>query len=493
MSARSQTKKAPYMMIFHIVVVFALTFGIGFLEPVGLITPYGMKALGIFMGMLYGWIAIDMSWPSIMALLACIILLPDNNLASVSKASFGNSTTVMVICILPLLKYWTSSGMLDFLGHWCMSKKFLLGHPWRLTFMIMYLSYILGVVVSNMPGMLLCWGLAAAIAKTSGVPFKGKWMTFVCFGVTIGGSFAAVSVPWKTMATIFMGATQTSTGVPYNVGAFSMVSIIYTTLLLIVYLLIGRFILKIDVSAIDIPMELFNEYRNEKLSFRGKEAACTVVMMIIWLFAPPFLPKELLITTVLSNTGMVGVSIIIFTYLGIRYGITKDRYYNVADIFSGGTMWSIVLLVAGCMAVISNLSAEQSGIMASVELWIMPLAEKVGAIGCVMILGIILGLLTQVLNNTALGLLVIPVFSPIIYSLGMHPAILGGVLCFTCQAAWITPAASTLAAVTYGMEDMVDSKLLFKYTIMGVIVNFICLYTFALPIFQAIMPIPAGF
>ncbi len=37
--------------ILHIVIFFLLTFGIGFLPPVG-ITPMGMNILGVFLGML---------------------------------------------------------------------------------------------------------------------------------------------------------------------------------------------------------------------------------------------------------------------------------------------------------------------------------------------------------------------------------------------------------------------------------------------------------
>ena len=54
-------KKLSYLSLFHIVITFALTFLVGFLEPIGAMTMYGMKVLGIFLGMLYGWIALDMA------------------------------------------------------------------------------------------------------------------------------------------------------------------------------------------------------------------------------------------------------------------------------------------------------------------------------------------------------------------------------------------------------------------------------------------------
>ena len=60
-----ETKKMTY---FHCAVVFVLAFFFRFLPPVAQITPYGMGILGTFIGAIYGWMTIDMLWPSLMAL-----------------------------------------------------------------------------------------------------------------------------------------------------------------------------------------------------------------------------------------------------------------------------------------------------------------------------------------------------------------------------------------------------------------------------------------
>ena len=44
----------------HIAIMLVITFGVGFLPPVGQITELGMKVLGCFLGIVYGWIFIDL-------------------------------------------------------------------------------------------------------------------------------------------------------------------------------------------------------------------------------------------------------------------------------------------------------------------------------------------------------------------------------------------------------------------------------------------------
>lgn len=66
----STSVKKGYMTIAHVIIMFALMFIIGNLQPFGTVTPMGMDILGIFVGTLYGWLFLDLLWPSLIALVA---------------------------------------------------------------------------------------------------------------------------------------------------------------------------------------------------------------------------------------------------------------------------------------------------------------------------------------------------------------------------------------------------------------------------------------
>lgn len=49
-------------------ITILLMVGVGFLPPIGTITPYGMKVVGIFLGAVYGWSTVSIAWPSFLAM-----------------------------------------------------------------------------------------------------------------------------------------------------------------------------------------------------------------------------------------------------------------------------------------------------------------------------------------------------------------------------------------------------------------------------------------
>lgn len=57
----STSVKKGYMTIAHVIIMFALMFIIGNLQPFGTVTPMGMDILGIFVGTLYGWLFLDLA------------------------------------------------------------------------------------------------------------------------------------------------------------------------------------------------------------------------------------------------------------------------------------------------------------------------------------------------------------------------------------------------------------------------------------------------
>ncbi len=50
----------------HVVIMFSLMLGVGFLPPFAQVTPLGMKVLGVFLGLVYGWCFIDLLWTSVL-------------------------------------------------------------------------------------------------------------------------------------------------------------------------------------------------------------------------------------------------------------------------------------------------------------------------------------------------------------------------------------------------------------------------------------------
>ena len=91
-------------------ITLLLMFGIGYLEPWGSLEPLGMKVLGIFLGMLWGWTTIGFVWPSMLGLLA-LGLSGYQSVSAAIGAGFGaTNNTVLCIFLFVLPPIWTGSG-----------------------------------------------------------------------------------------------------------------------------------------------------------------------------------------------------------------------------------------------------------------------------------------------------------------------------------------------------------------------------------------------
>ena len=100
MSANAQmTAKGDAMYYVHSFLCLLIMFGFGQLPPVEPLTALGMRLIGIFLGLLYGWIFIDIVWPSMAGLLALMLVGGMKPVALLNR-SFGDPIVVMMFFIL---------------------------------------------------------------------------------------------------------------------------------------------------------------------------------------------------------------------------------------------------------------------------------------------------------------------------------------------------------------------------------------------------------
>lgn len=83
---------------FHIIVFLCITFLFGKLDPIAPLTLFGMNTIGVFLGVIYAWVFIDIIWPSMVGLLALMLLdvLPATALLN---KGFGDPTVIMMMFI----------------------------------------------------------------------------------------------------------------------------------------------------------------------------------------------------------------------------------------------------------------------------------------------------------------------------------------------------------------------------------------------------------
>ena len=91
-------KKKNTAYYINSIISLIIIFGFGQLPAVAPLTPLGMNLIGIFLGLLYAWVFVDIVWPSLVGLLA-LMLIGGMKPVPLLNASFGDQMVVMMFFI----------------------------------------------------------------------------------------------------------------------------------------------------------------------------------------------------------------------------------------------------------------------------------------------------------------------------------------------------------------------------------------------------------
>ena len=136
-------KKQLNMRIFHLCVVALFTLGFGHLPTFSTVTPYGMKALGCFLGILYGWVFVDMLWTSLMV----FVLVPFTGLITADgliTAGFGNVVVMQVCFILMLFSVVSNTEIPSKITNKLLGMKICTGKPWVFVGVLLFATWVEG-------------------------------------------------------------------------------------------------------------------------------------------------------------------------------------------------------------------------------------------------------------------------------------------------------------------------------------------------------------
>lgn len=194
-------KKKSYI---HTVVMFLLMIIISFLPPFGAITPLGMKVLGVFIGIIYGWCFIDLMWPSLIGFFV-IGLTGYMTVTQALTAAFANATTLSIIFCFAFAECVRRIGVADAIAYWTLSRKIFVGRPWTLIMGLMLSAFILTILGGGEAVVFIFWAIIDSIVKVNNIDRKNPIVSITCLLVLFIGLAGKLAVPFQPAALIYIG------------------------------------------------------------------------------------------------------------------------------------------------------------------------------------------------------------------------------------------------------------------------------------------------
>ena len=464
MSSPVTTAKKGYKPIqyVHIAITLLLMFGFGYLPPFSTLTPVGMKLLGVFLGVVYGYSTCEVIWPSLFAFIAFGLSgYVDMNAGIASM--LGGSTVFQIIT-----QYFTAGAIVIYgfgkwFVRWSLSQKAFKGKPLFYTWCFMFIFMWTGIVISQIPMALLLYAVWGDIADSCGYEKNSTFRYYGFGGILLSLMMGGAMIPYKSWMLGLANTWAQVTGGAINLGFMFLITGICGTIIITAYVFLGAKLFKVDFSIMEgFDVEKLGE-ESKHLRPRTKRILVVyLITMVLAIFAGTFLNNPLsdFLNNTLTTGGLYCVCSAILMVLPSGEG-DGQAAINFNDIkhSDSAVSWPVILMCAVTIPLATALTNEATGVLPWLTGIFTPIFEGRGPIFILIFTIVVMLLLTNVGSNIAFGGAMIPVVSPFVIASGMNPVVAGAALIWIANMGLVLPGASAPASIFHGRSEIPSAKL----------------------------------
>ncbi len=451
----SAAKKVLDLSRVHMVIIILFMFAFGYLPPIGTITPVGMKILGIFIGLLYGWSTFGMLWPSLLGMFA----LGFSGMGSVKEMlsmGFSNEIVIFLIFVLVLIEMLSDCDAVNTVVNFFLTRKSLQGRPWLFSFVFLLASGLLCTFGQAFAAFFLCWSILELLFKRVNYKPYDTYPTIMIIGVVISAAAIGLMVPFKATPLLILGAYAGLTGISVNYLQYMLVMIPAGLLFLAGYLFFCHLLLKPDMA----PMQNIDAStlvdRSIKATKRQKASLLGFGFFLLLLLIPGCLPTSWPFVIWMNRIGIAGITVfctIVFTLIHID----GKPLLDFPSLARRGLNWPITFMVAVLMMMTSLLMNEATGIKAFVLLLLQPITAHCTGFTFLLALFILGVILTNFMNNMVVAFMMVPVLVAVSDSMALNTTVGVLLILIATSAAYLTPAASPATAMLFAKKEWLRS------------------------------------
>lgn len=462
------TKKSM-MSYIHIVIMLLLMFGVGFLPPFGQITPLGMKVLGCFLGIIYGWIFIDLLWVSFLGF-AVLTMTGYAPATQVMASGFGNPTFLMVLLGAAFAECLNQIGVTEGIAYWLLSKKVFIGKPWLLISAICACAFLMSLGNGGIAVIFLLWTITLKIGEISGYKAGSKVLNMLIAFIVYIAMTVPNMVPFYGGVILYGGFFTKGIGLDIPAGPMLLAGMIYIFITTMVMLFFGKVVLKVDAKNYTTTPELCDEYAKYKMNQYQKTGLLLIVGYFLVLMLPQIIPT-LPGAAFCNSLGVIGWSIIYMIVFVIWKDENGKSIINLADCFTK-LPWAMLMLLAVTYPLADAMESADTGITATIAATITPILMNMDVTLLIIASMIFLGVITQFMHNIVMGAIFLPMIPPIVMEMGGNPYTCFFLMYLALMCAYVTPAGSMMAGLVFGHETMVR-KDAYMFGLLFLVVTFV--------------------
>ena len=465
-----------YNLLVHGAIMLAIILVIGNLPAPAPLTQLGMKMLGVFIGVLYGWTVAGLLWPTLIAMSALAFTGMYEELSQFWVVSFGSETIVFLLFIFVFTGLLEETGLIKFLANLLISFKFLNNRPWLFSGVFMVACFVCAII-NSFASVLIFWEIVYILAERFGFRPYDKWTTLMLMGVIATSTLGGLTMPYQPAPLVLMKTYQALTGEVINFFQYVVFALPIALSIVILYVLVCRFVYRPDLKGLKHIDVSFVDQDALKLRTVQKIALIFLGVFIFFMLAPSVLPKSWMFVQVLDKLGNSGCTIILLVLLCL-IKVDGKPVLNFRKVAASSINWEIIFAFAFIIPFASALTSDATGVKAGIMLILKPILTALPPLGVVLVSLILAAILTNFANNVVIEVIFTTLMVSLAPALGIPvvPAIMAVLI--AANLSFATPVASPIAALMFSNKLWMKTADMYKY---GVI-TLVCLAAYAVTV-----------
>lgn len=452
MSTLSHQDKKFYIVL---AITLVIMLGMGYLPPVGQITPDGMRILGIFIGCIFAWIFGEVVWSSILSIVL-LVFFGYGTMADIFAQTYANPNVSLLIPSLVFCYAIEKSGLLGELSRWIVGMKWAQKNPWLLVLAFYVAALIVAALVVNfIVATILLWSVFYELAKEIKVKPFDTYSNIVLCGITVAACMGQSFVPYSSIPTTTRSlAMQFDEAFVFNTASYLMLTSLLAIISLPLILLVLKLIFGKKVNQIVIPKK--DPYKMN-LNAESKISLTMLVIIIAFLIIPNFLPADnalrIMCNNNLATTGIFMLGSVILMLIHVKGKPVLDIAEGLAK-----APWPLFLLCSSALCISDYMTADEMGVVPTIVSLLNPMIEGKSSFVVIMIF-VALGLImTNFINDFATLMILFPIAAEFVLDSGGSIMVLAIMISQATVQGCLMPSGSMVGAMLHGNSTWLKPK-----------------------------------
>lgn len=466
--------------ILNTAITLGLMYGVGLLPPFSALTPVGMKLLGVFLGVVYGYSTCGVIWPSLFAIIA-FGLSGYTSMGDAISSMLGQNTvfqSIMASIAGGALSYY---GFGKWFVRWSLSKKIFKGKPLLYVWAFFVIFGLSCVMVKVVILSVILYSIWKDISDTCGYEQDSPFRYVGYCGILLSTSLGAAMIPYQGWQLGLANTWSEVTGTQLNMGVMAAITVPTTILVITVYVFVSKGIFRVDYNTLQ-------RFDVEKLGDESKILRPRLKRILVVYLATTFL---CILGNTLIGTGFAGFINKKITVAGM-YCICTALLLLLPSGEGDGTpciefkkvkntaiSWEVIFMVAVTIPLATAVTNEATGIVDWLSSVFAPIFAGKSGIFILLFTIVVSLILTNLGSNIAFGAAMIPIIAPFVLSSGMNPTFAGAAMIYIINIGMVLPGSSAPAGIFHAQPDLPNGGRRIAVTLVACA----CLAAVAFPVF----------